>query len=124
MELFCLGKPTIPTKEDHYIVRGHLTCGGIHKKPKFFADFYLEKSLMKGNQVPQNTFYDLFINSVRRFKKETDNEFLSRCSDKWGQHYIFYYYKDAYWCFDSPTWEYMEKVKMMSEGENQVFPNP
>ena len=113
MELHFLGRPTIPPKEGYYIARGRLTCGGMHKKPKFVADFYIPKPY--DPHIDGQHFFDIFVKSVRRFKKETDTEFLNRCYDKWGQHYIFYHYEDGNWCCDGPAWETMEKMRKMRE---------
>ena len=118
MKLFCLGRPTILPKEGYYILRGHLTCGSIHKEPKFIADFHFKKSNVKQSPLitndnhelepreastPGGMFYKLFVQSERRLKKETDAEFKSRCSNKWGGYYIFYHYKDSEWCWDNPN---------------------
>ena len=99
MKLFCLGRPTILPKEGYYILRGHLTCGSIHKEPKFIADFHFKKSNVEQSPLitndnhelepreastPGGMFYKIFVQSVRRGKKETDAEFKSRCLNKWG----------------------------------------
>jgi hypothetical protein len=113
MEEYRLGEPTIPQKKGYYICRGHMTDGSIHRKPKFVADFYVLKPHEDKYYLENHkTFRNLFVKSVRRFKKETDDEFLLRCSNKCDQQYIFYHYKDDLWCFDNPWWEYFEKLKM------------
>jgi hypothetical protein len=115
MEQYRLGEPTIPPKEGYYIARGHMTGGSIHKTPKFVADFYLPKPHDGSSLEPRSTFHDLFNKSVRRFKKETESEFLGRCSMKWGPHFIFYYYEDDLWFVHMPFWETLEKMKKMRE---------
>jgi hypothetical protein len=106
MEVQAFGRPTIPPKNGYYIARGRLTCGGMHKKPKFVADFYVEKSneniggygfSSSNDPSPATTFKNLFDKSVKRFAKETDADFQDRCYKKWGQHYIYFHYKDADW---------------------------
>jgi hypothetical protein len=116
MELqYRLVEPTIPPKEGYYIARGHMTGGSIHKTPKFVADFYIPKPYDMNSLEWGCTFQDLFIKSVRRYKKETDAEFLGRCSMKFGEHYIFYHYEDDLWYWDRPWWETLEKMKKMRE---------
>jgi hypothetical protein len=43
MDIYYLGKPTIPHKENHYIVRGIMTKGSQYAKSYFTTDFYFEK---------------------------------------------------------------------------------
>ncbi len=120
MKLFCLGRPKILPKEGYYIVRGHLTCGSIHKKPKFIADFHFKRSIVEQSPLitietstPDEIFYKLFVQSVKKVKKETDAEFRSRCSNKWGGHYIFYHYKDSEWCWDNPNHQVDHMLRLL-----------
>jgi len=121
MNEYRLGEPTIPPKEGYYVARGHMTGGSINKTPKFVADFYIPTPHDINSLEPNNIFHDLFIKSVRRYKKETDAEFLGRCSMKWGEHYIFYHYEDDLWYWGSPFWETLEGLRKMKEDYPHLF---
>jgi hypothetical protein len=107
MDAFYLGKPTIPPKEGHYIVRGHSTRGSQNSKPFFTADFYIKKPFVF-NRDWRNRFRifdDLFFQSVRKFKKETEDQFLERCRNKIYQRSFYFHYKGEGWFFDNPYFD-------------------
>jgi len=103
MEIFYLGKPTIPPKEGHYIVRGHSNRGSMYSKPFFTADFYIKKPFVFDRDWRNNymIFDDLFFQSVRKFKKETEVQYLQRCRDKVDGRFFYFHYKGEGWFFDT-----------------------
>lgn len=112
-DTFFFGKPELPEKEGQYIARGHVCNGSSpHSKPKFSAEFYIDKSLCGENRkdkgihsdipIGVETLIKLFTESIRRFKKETDEEFHSRVEKKWSFHFIFFYHKDGFWDLGVP----------------------
>jgi len=107
MDAFYLGKPTIPPKEGHYIVRGHNTRESMHSKPFFTADFYIKKPFVFDRDWINRfrIFDDLFFQSVRKFKKETEVQYLQRCRDKLDQRYFYFHYKGEGWFFDTPCFD-------------------
>ena len=113
MEEFYFGTPDLPEKEGQYIARGHVCNGSSPRsQPKFSAEFYIDKSLWGPNRknrgihsdvpVGVDTLVKLFTESIRRFKKETDEEFHSRVEKKWSFHFIFYYHEDGFWGLGVP----------------------
>ena len=108
MDAIYLGKPTIPPKEGHYIVRGHSTRGSQYSKPFFTADFYIKKPFVSCRDRDfeiYRIFDDLFIQSVRKFKKETESEFLERCRKKIDQRWFYFHYKGEGWFLDCPYFD-------------------
>ena len=106
MSEFYFGTPDLPEKEGQYIVRGHVCNGSVHSQPKFVAEFYVDKeNYEKQDFLDSKTLYISFRESVKRFKKETDEEFDNRVQKKWSysQHYNFYYDKDGFWNEYSPV---------------------
>ena len=111
MEYSLLDEPTIPPKENHYIVRGRLTCGGEHKKPKFVADFYLKKPYDE-KVSPVLMFVKLYADTIKRYKNETEEEFWKRFDQKkWGQHYMYFHHNGFDWCLDYPRYEVLERKR-------------
>lgn len=104
------GKPDLPKKEGYYIARGHVSnSSSPRSQPKFSAEFYIDKSIRKEREgyfhnspIGVDILIKLFTESIRRFKKETDEEFQSRVEKKWSYHFIFYYHKDGFWDLGVP----------------------
>ena len=105
MDIYYLGKPTIPPKENHYIVRGIMTKGSQYSKSYFTTDFYVEKSNDDLIRISYQKTHKDFKNSKRKFKKETEYEFNDRITKQIHSTWIYFHYKGEGWCWDIPFFE-------------------
>ena len=46
-----------------------------------------------------------FIQSKRKYKNETEDEFIERCRKQIDQRFFYFHYKGEGWCWDTPSFD-------------------